>query len=181
MLMNTGWPVPERTRDWSVGYSWSALTSREASVAWPGGSGRLSYSGERTTYAERGVLAGGETFLDVPLGAGHILYFPLPLELADQQDEIGRIYTYAMTRAGVTRAYTTDSQDPGILICPTQLPEATLYVLISESAGKGVAKFRDGLSGTEFHVSLEPGRAALLLVARDGRILASYNYRKGGP
>jgi hypothetical protein len=173
-------PVPDRTHDWSVGYSAAALTAREADVTWAGGSARLSYSGERTTYAERGVLAGGQTFLDMPLGAGRILYFPLPLELADQLAEVGRIYKYAMTRAGVTGAYATNLEDPGILICPTQLPEGTLYVLTSESAGKALARFRDILSGAEFGVSVEPGRAVLLLVARDGRIVASYNYLKEG-
>jgi hypothetical protein len=170
--------VPERTQGWNVGYSPAALTTREAFITWPGGSAWLSYSGERTTYAERGVLAGGQTFVDVPLGAGHILYSSFPLELADQLNEVGRIYRYAMTRAGVTNAYTTSLENPGIMICPTQLPEATLYVLTSESASKAVAEFRDSLSGAEFRVSLEPGRGALFLVARDGHILASYNYRK---
>jgi hypothetical protein len=170
--------VPERTHDWKVGYSPAALTSREATVAWPGGSARLSYSGERTTYAERGIMAGGQTFLDVPLGKGHILYFAFPLELADQLDEVGRIYKYAMTRAGVSTAYSTSVEDPGILICPTQLPEGTLYVVTSESAARTAVEFRDRLSGDKFRVSLDPGRATLLLVAKDGRILASYNYRK---
>ncbi|RPH35897.1 hypothetical protein EHM92_05405, partial [bacterium] len=171
-------PVPERTRDWSIGYSPAALMSREADIAWPGGSAHLSYSGERTTYAERGVLAGGQTFVDVPLGAGHILYFALPLELADQLNEVGRVYKFAMARAGVSTAYTTSLGDPGILICPTQLLEATLYVLTSESAGKASVKFHDNMSGTDLRADLEPGRAMLLLVARDGHILASYNYRK---
>ena len=170
--------VPERTRDWSVAYSPASLTTREALVAWPVGSVRLTYSGEKTTYAERGVLEGDRTFLDVPLGAGHILYFAFPLELADQLDEVGRIYQYAMKRAGVAIAYTTSCEDPGILICPTQLPEATLYVLTSESASKATATFRDGMSGAEFRVSLEPGRGMLLLIARDGHLVGSYNYHR---
>jgi hypothetical protein len=168
--------VPERTRGWNVAYSPASLTTREAFVAWPGGSARLTYSGEKTTYAERGVLEGDRTFLDVPLGAGHILYFAFPLELADQLDEVGRIYAYAMKRAGVTTAYTTSCEDPGILICPTQLQDATLYVLTSESANRTTVKFRDSTSGTGFRVSVDPGRGALLLVARDGRVLASYRY-----
>jgi hypothetical protein len=169
-------PVPMRIRDWKVGYSASALTTREADVTWPGGSAHLSYSGEKTTYAERGVLEGGRTFLDVSLGSGHILYFPLPLELADQLNEVGRVYKFAMNRAGVTTAYSTSIEDPGILICPTQVPEATLYVLTSESAGKATVKFRDHLSGEDVRVNIEPGRAALLLVGKNGKVLASYNY-----
>jgi hypothetical protein len=167
--------VPERTRGWNVEYTSAALTTREAAVKWPGGSARLSYADDRTTYAERGVLGGGQTFLDLPLGKGRILYFALPLELADQLDEVGLIYKFAMKRAGVGVAYETSCEDPGILICPTRFPDATLYVLTSESAGAAPVVFRDKLSGADFRISLAPGRAALLLVGRDGYIIASYN------
>jgi hypothetical protein len=166
---------PERIRSWNVGYSPAFMSSREATVAWPGGSTRLSFSRDRTTYAERGVLSDGRTFVDVPVGSGHVLYCALPLELADQLGEIGRIYTYAMQRAGCAAAYTTSCTDPGILICPTRLPEATLYVLTSESADANAVSFHDALSNTELHVTLQPGRGALMLVGKNGRVLASYN------
>jgi hypothetical protein len=168
-------PVPERTREWNVEYSPVALTTREVDVNWPGGRARLSYGGDRTTYAEGGLLTGGRTFLDVSLGSGRILYFAPPLELADQLDGIGRIYRYAMKRAGVGSAYETACDDPGILISPTKLPDATLYVLTSESSGNATISFRDNLSGADLHVRIAPGRGALLLVGRDGRIIASYN------
>jgi len=167
--------IPERTRGWNIGYSWRALTSREVNVKWPDGSARLSYSGDRTTYGERGVLSGGQTFLDIPLGAGRILYCTLPLELADQLNEVGRVYKYAMHRAGARVAYETSCEDPGILISPTQLPDATLYVLTSESMESSPVAFRDKISGAGFRINLAAGRAAMLLVGRDGHLLASYN------
>jgi hypothetical protein len=167
--------VPQRTSGWGVEYTSAALTTREVQVTWPGGSARLSYSGDRTTYAERGVLKGGQTFLEFSFGQGRILYFALPLELADQLDEVGRIYRFAMKRAGVRSIYETSCEDPGLLICPTRLPEATLYVLTSESVSDGRIPFRDKLSGEDFRVNLPPGRAGLLLVGRNGHVLASYN------
>jgi hypothetical protein len=144
-------------------------------VDWPEGTTHLSYSGDKTTYAERGVLGNNQTFLDLQLGKGRILYFALPLELADQLNEVGHIYKYAMKRAGVSTAYETPCEDPGILICPTQLPDATLYVLTSESAGTDPVTFKDKKSGVDFRVNISPGRAALLLVGKDGKIIASYN------
>ena len=169
--------IPERTRGWNDEYTWGALTSREVTVTWPGGSARLSYGDDKTTYAERGILPGGQTFLDVRLGAGRILYFALPLELADQLNEVGRIYKYAIDRAGARVAYETPCEDPGILISPTRLTDATLYVLTSESMGSSPVAFRDKLSGADFRISLDAGRAALMLVGRDGHLLASYNIR----
>lgn len=167
--------VPERLRNLNIEYSHAALTTRETMVKFENDSIRLSYSGDRTTYAERGVLLSGNNFVDISLGSGHILYFTLPLELADQSDAIGRVYRFAIKRSGVHVAYETNCQDPGILICPTSLPQATLYVLTSESANSGPIVFHDKLSNSDIRVNLAPGRAALLLVKKDGTIAAEYN------
>ena len=169
--------IPDRIKDWNIEYTSAALTTREVEIKSPAGAIHLSYSGDRITYGERGVLKDDRTFIEFSYGAGRILYSALPLELADQLDEVGRIYKYAMKRAGVGAVYETSCEDPGILICPTQLPDATLYVLTSESAGTAPVIFRDKLSGEDFRVKLAPGRAALLLIGKNGRILASYNAR----
>ncbi len=168
-------PIPKRVRDWNVDYKSAPLTTREVTLDWPEGTAHLSYSGDKITYAERGVLGNNKTFLDLQLGKGRILYFALPLEFADQLNEVGRIYKFAMKRAGVSAAYETKCEDPGILICPTQLPDATLYVLTSESAGSASVIFTDKKSGADFQLNIAPGRAALLLIGKDGKIIASYN------
>jgi hypothetical protein len=151
------------------------LTARENVISWPGGSVPLSYSGEKTTYAERGILDGGAGFTEIPIGGGRLLYFALPLELADQLDSIGQVYRYAIGRARIAPVYKTDLTDPGILICPTRLPEATLYVLTSESSAAAKVAFEDEASGKKIETLLEPGRAALALITHDGKIAASYH------
>jgi Beta-galactosidase len=175
---NSHWqPVPERTSGWNVDYSEEALRTRYAEVSWPGDSARLSYSGDKTTYLDRGVLGVGRTFADITLGKGRILYFALPLEMSDELSVIGRVYKFAMQIAGVEVAYTTTCNDPGKLIAPTQLPEGTLYVLTSESANSAPLQFHDILSGADLSVNLENGRGALVLVARNGKVAASYNMK----
>jgi hypothetical protein len=169
--------VPSRTEGWTVRYKPGLLTTRENTISWPGGSVRLSYSGEKTTYAERGILAGGAEYLETTIGYGRLLYFPLPLELADELDAIGQVYRYAIDKAGIAPVYKAGTTDPGILICPTRLPEATLYVLTSESSATPKVAFEDEASKREIEATLDPGRAALLLVTRDGRIAASYHVR----
>jgi hypothetical protein len=137
----------------------------------------LSYSGDKTTYTERGLLRNEQTFLDLPLGKGHLLYFTVPLEFSDQINTVGRIYKFAMKYAGVKTVYETLCEDPGMLICPTQLPNATLYVFTSESSSFVPFSFKDSESKTNFHITLEPGRAALMLIGKDGQIISSYNAR----
>jgi hypothetical protein len=168
-----------RQKEAGIDYEPGLLATRENSVDWPGGQSRLTYSGDKTTYMERGFLASGETFAEKEVGEGRILYFALPLELSDDEAVIGKVYRFALQRAGVAPVYSTDCSDPGILICPTAMQAATLYVLTSESSAEQTVAFRDAASGKEVRVTLAPGRAALRLVSHEGEVLASYGGNGG--
>ncbi len=148
------------------------LAIRENLLKWPEGEARLVYGGDKTTFLDRSGLSSWD---EKSLGKGRILFSPLPLELNDNVQAVGDVYRYALKVAGVVPAYSTGLRDPGILICPTRFPHATLYVLASESSQEAVS-FRDRTSGKEFGGRLEAGRAALLLVGEDGSLLASYNW-----
>jgi hypothetical protein len=152
------------------------LTTRVNLLKFPGGEERLFYPGDKTTYLDRAFLPDGSTWAEKTIGKGKVLFTPLPLELNTNLQAPGDVYRYALKVAGVDPIYSTGLEDPGILICPTRFPHATLYVLTSESAQKAVS-FRDELSGKEFSGSLEPGHAAMLLVGNDGNLLASYNWK----
>jgi len=167
-------PTP-RPAEAGLDYQPGLLATRENLVQWPGGQAWLSYSGEKTTFMERAFLATGQTFAEKALGKGRLLFFALPLELNDNLKAIGDIYRFALNQAKTSPVYTTEVQDAGLLICPTQLEEATLYVLTSESSSAEPIAFRDAASGKSFVVKLDPGRAALLLVSRKGEALAEYN------
>jgi hypothetical protein len=151
------------------------LAAREHQVTWPGGTARFTFPGDKTTYLEQAVLPDGAAFVERPLGAGRILFFTLPLELADEPTVLGDVYRWALQRAGVEPAYRTAVDDPGILICPTVLDTGTLYVLTSESATPRDVTFTDTASGAEIEASLPPGRAAMVLVTRDGQVVARYD------
>ena len=151
------------------------LTRRENLVTWPGGQGLASFSGDKTTFLEQTSLPHDQTVLEKTLGQGRILLVSLPLELNDNLKIIGDVYRYALQRANVAEAYSTEISDPGMLICPTQFDHATLYVLTSESTSSDIS-FRDTRSGKAFAGKLEPGRAALLLVSDKGDLLTSYNW-----
>jgi hypothetical protein len=165
----------DRAQDVGLNYDAALLTIRESILQWPEGQARLTFSGDRTTYLDRAVLPGGSTWLEQTVGKGKILFAALPIELNDNLVAVGSVYHYAMEQAGVTPVYSAADSDPGTLICPTQLPHATLYVVTSESTERKVA-FRDERSKKEFSALIDPGRAALLLIGEDGANLASYNW-----
>ena len=152
------------------------LQLRDDLLKLPTGNVPLVYKGLATTTLDRVTLPNDQTFAALPLGKGRILISAFPLELNDDLDSVARVYDYALTAAHITHTYTTPVTNPGILICPTILPHATLYVLSSETETAPVS-FTDRRSGKLFSGSLEAGRAAILLVGEHGDILANYHWK----
>ena len=155
------------------------LQLRDELLHSPAGDLSLEYGGTATTVLDRSRMADGKEFVELPLGKGKVLFSVFPLELNGDTASIARVYEYAIKAAGVSRTYTTSVANPGILICPTRMPHATLYVLTSETETTTVS-FTDTQSGKLFSGRLEAGRAALLLVGEHGDLIARYRWRDGG-
>lgn len=141
----------------------------------PAGDSALQYSGIMTTILDRAALPDGKTWAEVSLGQGKVLFSVFPLELNGNLNSVAEVYAYALKTAGVSSTYTTVVKNPGILICPTRLPHATLYVLTSETETTPVS-FKDTRSNKTFSGRLGAGRAALLLIGEKGELLASYGW-----
>jgi hypothetical protein len=152
-----------------------ALSEREQLMRFPGGDEKLVFSGNKTTYLNRAELPDGSGWAEKSLGRGKVLFAALPIELNDNLAAVGDVYRYALNAAGVKPVYSTPISDPGIIICPTEYPDATLYVITSETDGKRV-DFTDLRSGKHLTGSLENGRAAILLIGKDGKLVSSYNW-----
>jgi hypothetical protein len=159
----------------SVGipYTDEPLTVRDPIMHFAGGDEVLSFRGNKTTVLSRAVLPGDSDWVEKPLGKGKVLFAVLPLELNDNLRAVGDVYSYALKAAGVVPVYTTTLKDPGIMICPTRFPDATLYVVTSES-NQTQLNFTDVRSGKSFSGKLYSGRAAILLIGVDGKLLATY-------
>ena len=158
-----------------LGYKTIPLEIRDQTLRWAGKPLPLVYGGMKTTILNRADIPGGNEWAELTLGKGKILFSALPLELNDRLDSVAAVYDYAIRTAGVRPEYTTTGTDPGLLICPTLLPDATLYVLTSETNNTAV-EFQDQRSGRKFVGTLDPGRASLLMVGTDGKLIAEYHW-----
>jgi hypothetical protein len=158
-----------------LAYVDAPLTLRSNTFKWPGGEEEFTFAGNKTTILSRAQMSGDKDWAEQPLGEGRILFAALPIELNQNLKAVGNIYRYAMKAANISPTYTTTVTDAGMLICPTRLPKATLYVLTSESNQKAIS-FHDVRSGKDFSGQLENGRAALLLVSDEGKLITTYNW-----
>ena len=157
-------------------YQTVPLDLREEQMTWPGGKDLFLYSGKKTTVLMRAEFPDGSEWKEIGLGSGRVLFSALPLELSDSLEGLGRVYSYAMRKSGVAPQLVLGKDDPGILVCPTEYKDATLYVLTSET-GRRTVSFEDRRSKKKFTTVLEPGRGAMLMVGLDGRKLATYHWQ----
>ncbi|MGD0911025.1 MAG: hypothetical protein ABR928_03975 [Terracidiphilus sp.] len=156
-------------------YKTAPLTERDQQMQFPGGEEQLVFPGNKTTYLSRAELPNGGQWAEKAVGRGKILFAALPIELNDNLAAVGDVYRYALKTAGVAPVYSTTLTDPGITICPTAYPDATLYVVTSESDQTKV-DFTDVRSGKHLTGSLENGEAAIVLIGKDGRLISSYHW-----
>jgi hypothetical protein len=156
-------------------YTTDLLDLREETVQWPSGEGIFTFGGKKTTVLPRAKFADGSQWKELALGKGRILFAALPLELGQNQEALGQVYAYAMQKSGVTPLREDKTRAPGVLICPTEYKDATLYVVTSETEAT-TATFEDPRSHVLLSTSLDAGRAALVMVGTNGKILASYHW-----
>lgn len=158
-------------------FTTESLSLRDEPMQWPGGDDVFLFGGKKTTVLSQASLADGKQWEETSLGKGRVLFASLPLEMSDDLQALGRVYKYAMEKSAIAPTYTTFESDPGVLICPTSYPDATLYVLTSET-GRQTVTFHDVRSKKNFTTPLAAGRAAILLVGTDGSVLASYHWNQ---
>ena len=150
------------------------LTLRNYLFHWPGGGEALTFAGNKTTLLTRAQWRTAK----IGLRRRWAKEYPVCLSShRTQRESAGRRQHLPLRNGGGTgrTVYTTASQDPGILICPSVWPHSTLYVITSESNQTAVS-FHDVRSGKDFSGHLQSGRAALLLISEEGKILTSYNW-----
>lgn len=117
----------------------------------------------------------GATFHQFVHGSGHIFVASEPVELADGLDPAAKLYSWALTRSGVTPPF-EGRIPPGILVRPTFLGDSVLYLIVSESANAEQLDVRDRLTGAQTRLNLPAGSSRLILLdKKSGRILAQFN------
>jgi hypothetical protein len=138
---------------------------------------RMGFRGDRMTRVEKAVPEddAGPSVMRFPLGRGALLFAPVPVELALEEEPAAALYRHALGAAGLEPPVTVEDDDPGILVHAARYRDAALFTVVSELGRPRPVRWRDRESGAAFEVRMWPGRAALVLVERrSGREIARY-------
>jgi hypothetical protein len=138
----------------------------------------MSFSQDRQFWAEALTMEKGESFAELSYGKGKIYWAAFPVELAEDGAAAAEVYRYVAQRLGLSPEFEMQSPVPnGVLIYPTVLDDAVLYVITSENAAPAQITLRDKLTGAQLNFVLAPERAAVALISKDKRaVVAKYGF-----
>jgi hypothetical protein len=111
-------------------------------------------------------------------GKGRIFWAAYPVELADGAEPASALYSYVLERVGVEPLFQLESRVPeGVLIFPTVLQDAVMYVMESEDASDAEIRLTDETTKARLELRLPSERAALAILRKsDGKVIAKYGF-----
>jgi hypothetical protein len=130
------------------------------------------------SWLEAARFPDGETLKQVVHGKGRIFWAAFPVELSEEIDVTANLYSFVLGELHIEPAFELKSKlSPGVLIHATDLQNAILYVMESESSEPADIVLRDRITGKDLSLHLSSQRAALALIRKaDGAITARYGF-----
>lgn len=119
---------------------------------------------------------GSHSLVDVPLGGGHLIWCPLPVELNERSGTIAALYRYATSAAGCIpeMEWLSGGDLPGIYGNKLAFAGGSLYVFVSEFAGDADIAVKDTRSNTKYSFTLASERSVLFAADSEGRLIGMY-------
>jgi len=125
----------------------------------------VRFDGEKMQRIEKAVVKGSPVRPVIrPLGAGRIVWSPLPLELSDSMTALTAFYRFALAQAHVAPLFTVTPRTPAVLILPSVFRDVVLYTFVSETDRDTQMTVTHLETRKQFNVRVPAGRTAMVLV-----------------
>jgi hypothetical protein len=142
----------------------------------------LSFNLEAQSWLES--LRMDSPIAEISRGKGSIFWTSDPIELAQGDEPLPKIYAYILARANgwayadIHPLFELQSNlSPGILVHPVLLSDSVLYILVSDSRDDQKIQLRDNATGAQVSLNLPSQRAALALVGKKEKtVIAKYGF-----
>ncbi|MBU5670865.1 beta-galactosidase [Paenibacillus brevis] len=112
----------------------------------------------------------------VSLGAGKLIYNPLPLELNERDEPIIAAYRHALAESGVASEleWLKGGELPGIYGRKLSFEQANLYIFVSEFGADAEIAVRDPEVQSAYRFIVERERTVMFATDKQGELLAVY-------
>jgi hypothetical protein len=138
----------------------------------------ISFDQQKQNQAESLHFNDGTTFKEIRYGKGCIFWAAYPVEFAEGAQPASELYAAVAAKIGISPAFELLAPlSPGVLVYPTVLNDAVLYILISDNATDAKADLRDKVTGARLTISLAAQNAAIAVIGKKEKaIVAQYGF-----
>jgi hypothetical protein len=117
-------------------------------------------------------------------GKGNVFWSSDPIELAQGDEPVARIYSYVSARANGRSKANLQPQfelqslpSPGVMAYPLLLDDSILYIFVSDNARDQEIKIQDKTTGAQIAFTLPAEHAALALIGKKEKaVIAKYGF-----
>jgi hypothetical protein len=172
------WHRVERLTGLNVKAKVEPLTVHNVDMSWKGQTIPMTFDLQAQGSLEYVQFDDGQEGQEVLTGNGNIIVAGYPVEMAEGAEAAARLYAQVLKETNVQPLFELKSSvSAGVLIYPTVLDDAVLYVMVSETDQDTDVDLRDKTTGGELKLRLAAGRAALAVMRKlDGTIAAKYGF-----
>jgi hypothetical protein len=170
------WHVSSRAEELKIDAQAEPLVYHNAAIRIGDRPLNLSFDQQKQNQAESLRFNDGSTFKEISNGKGHIFWAAYPVEYAEGAQALAILYAYVADKAGIEPAFELLAPlTPGVMIYPTVLDDAILYVMISDNAENAKIELRDKLTGVRLTLQLEGQHAAIAVIGKKEKsVIARY-------
>ena len=152
----------------------SSLQLNERSIS-------LSFDTQKQTWLDAMHFNDGSTLKEISYGTGKLFWAACPVELAEGTQAAADLYSYVADKVGIAADFSLQSaMSPGVLIYPTLLDDAVMYIMVSDAAEDTKIDLRDKLTGANLKFVLAAQHSAIAVIGkREKTVVASYGFKSG--
>jgi hypothetical protein len=138
----------------------------------------LSFDQQKQNLLDSLRFSDGSTLKEAAYGKGRIFWAAYPVELAEGTQSAADLYTYVVGRVGLAPMFDLQAQlSPGVLIYPTALDDAVMYVMISDAAEDAKIDLRDKTTGVRLTLQIPSQHAAVAVIGKKEKtVVAKYGF-----
>ncbi|OXM84474.1 alpha-amylase family protein [Paenibacillus rigui] len=114
--------------------------------------------------------------VEAPLGAGRLLWSPLPLEQNLRTETLKQVYAYALAKAGAEQEleWLAGGELPGLYGRKLTFAQGQLFLFVSEYGLPAEVSVRNPVTGKVYGFTVESERTVMFATDRQGSITAVY-------
>ncbi|WP_084134516.1 beta-galactosidase [Paenibacillus harenae] len=131
---------------------------------------------EVRTGASDSIDGGGTSVVEIPLGAGRMIWCPLPVELNERMDPLVKLYSHAAAAAHVGSGleWLSGGGLAGVYGRKLSYKDGFLYIFVSEFSWDADITVKDQETGISYSFRMERERSVLFAADRVGRLTSVY-------